>query len=308
VQPQRRDDDETGRRVTAPDVLRASHSIAHYSRPSVAGEYLAYKRRLLAQRLGGRRASLHFAPQQPREAYVIWKVAHHLGLRIVPAWQPHTVASVLWHDDTVIPPMVERASSNLINGRCLDISKRRVDEAMAVVLGYRLAIDPTVASGVCVRKSDANGTHDGELVRCPVAAPDGRSVYQRLVANTVSDSEVEDLRAVVVGATVPLVYVKHRPLRSRFSNTNSEVRLAGADAVFDESETRQLIDVAAELSLDLGELDVLRDREDGRIYVVDVSNTPSGPPNHLPRPDRSRAVELISSAVERQLLGPGRAC
>jgi len=302
VQPQRRDNDETGRRVTAADVLCASHSIAHYSRPSVAGEYLTYKRHLFAHRLGGRRASLHFAPQQPREAYVIWKVAHHLGLRIVATWQPQAVASVLWHDDTVIPPMLERASANLINGRCVDISKRRVDEAMAAVLGYRLAIDPTVASGVCVRKSDANGTHDGEVMRCPVARPDGRSVYQRLVANTVSDSKVEDLRAVVVGASLPLVYVKHRPLGRRFSNTNSEVRVADADTVFDESETRQLLVLAAELRLDLGELDVLRDREDGRIYVVDVNNTPSGPPNHLPRPERRRAVELISSAVERELL------
>ena len=35
------------------------------------------------------------------------------------------------------------------------------------------------------------------------------------------------------------------------------------------------------MGIDYGELDILRDNNDGRIYIVDANNTPSGPPNGL---------------------------
>ena len=38
----------------------------------------------------------------------------------------------------------------------------------------------------------------------------------------------------------------------------------------------KILAVCREMGLDYGELDVLRDREDGRLYILDVNDTPSG--------------------------------
>ena len=59
---------------------------------------------------------------------------------------------------------------------------------------------------------------------------------------------------------------------------------------------------ARALGIDYGELDILRDRDDGRIYIVDVNNTPFGPPNHLPWSDSRRAVRRLAHAVSEQFL------
>lgn len=43
-------------------------------------------------------------------------------------------------------------------------------------------------------------------------------------------------------------------------------------------EAELLLRLCRALGLDYGELDVLRDVEDGKLYVVDVNNTPWAPP------------------------------
>lgn len=47
--------------------------------------------------------------------------------------------------------------------------------------------------------------------------------------------------------------------------------------IFSAAELAQLLDFGARIGLEYGELDVLRDRDSGRIYVVDVNRTPYGP-------------------------------
>jgi hypothetical protein len=63
------------------------------------------------------------------------------------------------------------------------------------------------------------------------------------------------------------------------------------------------------MGLDYGELDVLRDADDGRLYVVDVNTTPFGPVNR--RLDDSwwfdrlswQSLTRLCNAFEREL-GP----
>jgi hypothetical protein len=51
------------------------------------------------------------------------------------------------------------------------------------------------------------------------------------------------------------------------------------------------------MHLDWGGLDVLRDRADGRLYVVDVNKTDMGPPIALPWADKLRATRLMARAL-----------
>jgi hypothetical protein len=274
---------------------------AHFLRPGVIRNWYRYKPRFVAARFQGRRGSLHFAPDTPSEGFVIWKVAQLLGLRIVRRRQRDARATVLWRNATVIAPLVGDAHPVVLNAACLDISKRRVDDAMLRVFGYAARVDPAAWQGVCVRKSDENGTHDGEIVTCPVTSTDPDSVYQRLVDNTISVSEVQDLRVVVVGSAVPVVYAKRRPVSDRFSNTNTTVRLVAPLDVFSAVELDLVARFASEVGLDLGELDALRDRTDGRIYIVDVNPTPCGPPNHLPERAGAAALAAVAEALDQLL-------
>jgi hypothetical protein len=57
-------------------------------------------------------------------------------------------------------------------------------------------------------------------------------------------------------------------------------------------ELEQILYLARKMGVDYGEFDVLRDK-DKRIYVVDVNNTPAGPPNGLPEGEVKAALERL---------------
>jgi len=54
------------------------------------------------------------------------------------------------------------------------------------------------------------------------------------------------------------------------------------------------------IGLDYGELDVLRNKDDGKIYIVDVNYTPWGPPAKL-SDDENRIALIRMSEVFKQL-------
>jgi glutathione synthase/RimK-type ligase-like ATP-grasp enzyme len=140
------------------------------------------------------------------------------------------------------------------------------------------------------------------VITCPAPRRDGY-VYQRVIDNRVGD-RVLDIRVPIIGDSIPFVYFKYRPVATRFSNTNERAELrATADALSAE-EREQLLALSRSMGVDYGELDVLRDADDGLLYVVDVNTTPSGPPNGLGRRDRIRAIIELSRAFETEFLTP----
>jgi hypothetical protein len=121
-------------------------------------------RHLIARRPGGPAVCLATIDGQPfHPYYVVWKVCRLLGLPIRPieAARPGDIRWA-WLDATTCDPV-----PGAINGNCTDIRKSRVDAAMREVFGYGAEIDPTGQQGLFVRKSEQNGVHDGQLIRCP---------------------------------------------------------------------------------------------------------------------------------------------
>ena len=58
------------------------------------------------------------------------------------------------------------------------------------------------------------------------------------------------------------------------------------------------------MHLDYGELDVLRNRDDGLLYIVDVNPTPWGPPNHLSRQETAHAIRGMAREFQAHMLSP----
>lgn len=197
------------------------------------------------------------------------------------------------------------ANTYLLNHRCTDIAKSRVDAVHHEVFGYALGVDPLVFTGEMVEKSDMNGRHDGCVVQGPLtpAQVSPGHVYQRLINNETS-GQVDDHRVALFGDTIALVYLKKRPVQSRFSNTNTTAMILSPSAAFSEDEQVLIRRFACAMGLDIGELDILRDRDNNRIYVVDVNKTVSGPPNHLGIRDTLRAIGLLGRSFQTAILDP----
>jgi hypothetical protein len=242
--------------------------------------------------------TLAFSPDRARPWYLVWAAAQMAGARII---DDPAEADVIFHfEDATIsrnePPTQRRADARLVNFACVDVSKSRVAAAMEAVFGYPLALDPRVHQGSAVEKSERNGAHDGGLVTCPMEPRPGR-VYQRLIDTERADGLVEDLRTPMVGGRPVCVYRKRRRSGERFANHNSEVELARVQDVFYADEVSALGRFAAEIGLEWGGVDVLRDAADGRLYVVDVNKTDMGPPIALPLKDKMDSTRALAAAL-----------
>lgn len=191
------------------------------------------------------------------------------------------------------------ADRPVINRGCTDISKAHVAAVFEAVFGYPLSVDPTRHRGRMLSKSNANNTHDGEICEGPLdpsAVKPGR-VYQRFISSE-QGGNVRDWRTPIYGGQVPLVYCKRRPLGEGRFLVTVEAQVFAPEQVYSRQELERLTRFAAAMRLDYGELDVMRDNADGRIYVVDVANTPAGPPDALPLAERRRALRTLAAAFE----------
>jgi hypothetical protein len=259
---------------------------------------------------GGIGRELHFHPQIPDAEYTIWKVCSLLGLR---RRLPRAGAKIVYvFDDNdleperlpALGPIIEAAPERTINLRCTDISKRAVSRAFEDAFGYGIELDPTAHKGPIVQKSDANARHDGMVIAAPVANVDPDCVYQRVIDNERPGGLVEDIRVPVVGASVPCVYLKYRPVETRFSNENKFVQLRERRDILSDDEVERILSVCRQLGLDCGEVDAVRDQGTSRLYVLDVNKTCWGPPNHLGLFDCYRATWRLAREFKRSFLSP----
>jgi len=219
-----------------------------------------------------------FYPHTPsRIDYKMYKICYLLGYKIINNPKKHFDQVFIWDSSTrkksdeTLVHLTEKFEC--INKDCKDISKKTVQSVFEEVFGYPLAIDPLTFLGQCVVKSDLNGKHDGQIIKCPVNEIKENVVYQRLVNTQFDDEFVEDIRVPIFGERIPLVFKKYRSINDRFDNYKKTV-IADPCDLFSEEEMKKIIYFCRRMGLDCGELDVLRDRDNGQLYIVDVNNTP----------------------------------
>lgn len=239
--------------------------------------------------------AVYFAPDRPRPWYFVWPVIQAAGMRIVNSPEKADLAFVFDDSTTGRSPDLS-ATLPVVNGRCTSIEKSHVADVFQRVFGYSLAVDPATWTGRMVEKSETNGAHDGRIVQGPIEAKPG-FVYQRVVDNRMSDGLVEDLRCPTVGGRIPVVMHKRRPVNERFANFNTDVAVSDPHGIFTPAELSKLSEFASGMGLDWGGMDVLRDRQDGRIYVVDVNKTDMGPPIALSLDDKIQVTRRMARAL-----------
>jgi len=221
--------------------------------------------------------TLAFYPQTPGPWFNIWQVARLANLRTIPDMKK--ASYIFAFEDSTLTKFNKKTFSTLnaqvINQDINNISKEHVADIFEPVFGYSLRIDPTTHIGPAIRKSNGNGTHDGVVIQCPIDKSEhieGQS-YQHLVDSTFNGKTSEDLRVAYALGELALVYHKHKPLDDRFGTHYLSVDVYDANEVFSESEIKLIKTFCKKMGLDFGSIDVMRDKNNGRIYIVDVNKT-----------------------------------
>jgi hypothetical protein len=191
--------------------------------------------------------------------------------------------------------------ARIINANCPDISKERVHVVHLEALGYSMNLNPKTYIGVAVEKSDENAVHDGQEVICPVAFPKTDAVYQKVLDNTNEAGEYVDIRVPVIAGKIPLVYLKFKTKKNRFTNKAHRATLHKPEELFSEEEISQIEKYANAMKVEFCEFDVLRHKGNNKIYIIDVNKTPYGPPDPLNQKDKAVALKKLSDAFMQMI-------
>ena len=153
-------------------------------------------------------------------------------------------------------------------------------------------------------KSDENAMHDGVKITCPINSKEVGKIYQILIDNSFNSTHVVDIRVPVFRGKIPLVYLKYKTNEKRFTNEVDYTELKTTEEALTIEECRAIAAFCEGMSVDFAELDVLRHNATGKIYVIDVNNTPYGPPSGMKANESKRAVEILSKAFNKEFLLP----
>lgn len=282
---------------------RVRRTSRHAVMQAQAATWVAMHR--LRRTYGGVTVLLH--PDRPMPFAMLFAVCARLGYRVSNDPSAPFDIGVYWQDATVRqPPAALVAAARrgpVLNMRAVDISKSAVESAQLAAFGYSLGVDPLTHVGQVVRKSQENATHDGTVVQVPVTELAPGFVYQHLVDTLLPSGLVEDLRIPVLLGHVPYVSYRRRTPKERFGSGGIvEVETVATEDALSAKEVARVVAVATALGVEYGELDALRHRPDGRLYVVDVNSMPSTPPPTLWR-GRLELVDLMAAELERSVAG-----
>jgi len=127
-----------------------------------------------------------------------------------------------------------------------------------------------------LKKSGKNAMHDGKIIKCPIETAQPGYIYQMNLNNSVDQTSlVMDIRAFVFGNTISFVRLTYKKKEYRFEGNFVDAKIVVPDAVFSVEELALILKLCNRMGLDYGELDIIRNRDNDRIYVLDVNNTPS---------------------------------
>lgn len=238
-------------------------------------------------------------PGVPSRHQALFKLCAWNNCRIVtdPS-QPHDLAIHFKNDPERCELPVSVAT---INRHCDNVSKSHIADVFEQIFGYAIAVDPLLFRGRMVEKPDGNYSFEGRIVQGAMAQDQVRAdrVYERFI-DTHKDGYAIDFRTPIYGKEIPVVYEKRIPANAHMKDVKS-ARMRQTDDVYSAEEQSKLIAFAEALSLEYGEIDVLRDNNSGQIYVVDVNNTPGGPPKQMSNQEIAGALDILSPAFMRLL-------
>ena len=257
------------------------------------------------RKLTGKATAVYFYPDLPVAGYMLGRICQRLGCRMLRIKRGTERPVMRWDDrtDGKIDPYLEKMAlkTPVLNMGCHDISKQNVERVFRKVFGYGSFVDPLSHEGLLVEKSDDNGRHDGRFLQGPLAGAQKECVYQIPINTKQKDGFREEMRIPVFNGKIVLVMKKIKPDSDPFI-CSLRGFIEEVDIGLKAEEQAQICRFCNEFDLDYGELDILRNNDDGRIYIIDVNNTPSAYFAGFSRKEKHRALGLMAVAFDRAFL------
>ena len=267
---------------------------------------------VLLQRIRqGKRPPVFYTwPELPSRRAALYKMTRSLGWELTNLPRQKAIAGIRFKDATqqnlsASTWPIDLEAPTVLNTSCIDIRKQTLEKAHANAFGYGMSVDPLMHQGQMVIKSDENAKHDGHLVHGPIDPNDLRSnvVYQLNIDNRDESGRYFDYRIVWILGHIPVIYQKFKAPNERFTNATVETKLvADVALVLSETEREAIARLTHSMHVDYAELDALRDRHTGQLFVVDVNPTPWGPPAGLGRNEMDEAIQKMAQCLQDQVL------
>jgi hypothetical protein len=182
-----------------------------------------------------------------------------------------------------------------------DTSKDFVAKSIEEHFGYTFKINPKTFNGYCIAKHNGNGTKSCFFLKCPINADEvfHDHCYQKIInySSKSDSSTLYELRIPIFKNIIPFTFFKTRNKGLRFTSKNRSMEIVPATAHLSEEECQDIINYCRKIGLEYGEIDILRSDEDGKIYIIDVNNTPWWPPNKLSDIDRNIALNMMWNSL-----------
>jgi hypothetical protein len=207
---------------------------------------------------------------------------------------------------------VSNLNKPIINKNCTNVKKCYVDEIFTRVFGYSSLINPEHFKGYAVKKTTQQAVHGGKIVECPTEydrniikgrGTNFKFIYQRFVNNRINLTEVRDYRVPIFNDKIPIVFIKDKPLPNTFHPFLEEKVSwdCNIEKHFTIDEHKKIVKFAKEFGLDFGELDILRDNSDGKIYIVDVNNIAMGTLFNCLE-DKETVITILSKVFKHEFI------
>ncbi len=247
-----------------------------------------------------------FYPEKPIPFHEIFTLCHLLGYKKVDDLCARYDVAFHWHDTTFTncddKLMQLGQRMKVVNIRCRDISKKKVDTVFKELFGYSAMIDPLAFSGPCLKKSDLNSRHAESIVQCPLKIVERNFVYQKLINNTINNKFIQDIALPIFNRNIPFVYLRCRPFDKRFQVFSSMVQITELEKVVSQGEVEKILFFCRKMGLDYGEIEIIRDADDKKIYILDANKTPVFPLGSISFSHHVTALKKIAAQFERFLL------
>ena len=258
---------------------------------------------------GKQHKTVLFYPEFPKSRSAMYNTFREMDYNVTNNPDEEHEFLIAWEDTTSRKEYEYLNEKNKLfpvpNIDCREIGKTYIDIAFREVFDYSLIIDPTTHKGKALKKTEINGGHDGTVINCPIRPEEIEEnySYQILIDNEVKKGHFQDIRVPIVKGEIPFVFEKMRPLDGRFGTGFHYMIMKEVHEMLSEAEVHNIIAYCDKIKLDIGKLDVLRDQANGRIYIVDVNNTPCLS-RRVPKDMYSRYMKEMIPLIKEKLMKP----
>ncbi len=233
----------------------------------------------------GQHINALFYPEYPKTGSTAARTLRSMNINITNNPSEGYDLVFFWKDETttfdareILSPL--NIGFKAFNEDCVDISKNKVDQVFEEVFGYDITVDPLTFNGSCVQKCDENALGEIDEIECPISEIKPGFVYQKVIDNTVNDDYIADMRVIICGTDIPFIIDKWIPKVKRYKKAKQTdlpylYHRKDSSEMLSNEEQENVIKMAQKMGLDYGEMDILRDKNDGKIYIVDVNKTPT---------------------------------